>query len=491
VWRTARLQAAFVRACERRLEATEAALYEETVTARIDALNRERVEILAQIATPERLPLLMHRRFQYWIHDEVRKIIDRVIALAGEPPEEARSAWEILREDGDESAVARWWRHVCEGSGLDVLAAAHRLAALGKALNPEPLRALLAMDLDSARLAAIAELCGAAANAELVDPIEKLARSLVESVEGVVEVEAFTRLVAVFMSLDAAQGRRLAGLVDMVSMVRREAETRPGHHPWRRLSSRFTLDAEDCDALLSRGGADAKAAIFAMSGYGGGAVCVAEPVSSPTKCTEESLERFRKIAEQESELEWQFRIALASTELQATGLLPKLLTWANRPELASLECKISHSQFGQYYERRIAAVLRAIGYLARLLLDSDHPADATDAVAFLHARATTLADAEDRSIVVGCTTALGYLGEWEPILTHLGPGEPWMDEAADNVFKHWVSKDLTERERAARWIARRLRTHHDLEPEVRSTLGTLLERLEREIGRHVGAEEFT
>jgi len=90
----------------------------------------------------------------------------------------------------------------------------------------------------------------------------------------------------------------------------------------------------------------------------------------------------------------------------------------------------------------------------------------------LHARATTLADAEHRSIVVGCTTALGYLGEWEPILTHLGPGEPWMHDAAGNVFEHWVSKDLSERERAARWIAHRLRTHRDLAPEVRSTLGT-------------------
>src|SRR6185369_7983608 len=166
--RTAQLEVAFVRACEERLEATEAALYEETVTARMDALNAERVEILTQVARPERLPLLLDRRFRYQIHDEVREIVDRVIALAGEPPEEARTAWAILREEGNESAVARWWRHVREGSELDVLAAAHRLATLGDALDFEPLRALLATDLDPDRLAAVVELCEAAETADLV-----------------------------------------------------------------------------------------------------------------------------------------------------------------------------------------------------------------------------------------------------------------------------------------------------------------------------------
>ena len=47
----------------------------------------------------------------------------------------------------------------------------------------------------------------------------------------------------------------------------------------------------------------------------------------------------------------------------------------------------------------------------------------------------------------------------------------------------------TERVYPCVWIARRLLTHHDLAPGVRSTLGELLERLEREIGRHVGAVE--
>ncbi|HBL26942.1 MAG TPA: hypothetical protein DD490_08920, partial [Acidobacteria bacterium] len=139
--RTLRLRATFVRACEERLAATEATLYEETVSARMYALNAERVEILEQIATPERLPLLLHRRFRYEIHSKVRRIVDRVITMPGEPPEDTCAAWKILRESGDEVAVARWWQHIRESSGLDVPAAAHRLAALGKKLDSKPLRA--------------------------------------------------------------------------------------------------------------------------------------------------------------------------------------------------------------------------------------------------------------------------------------------------------------------------------------------------------------
>jgi hypothetical protein len=486
---TARLQEAFVRACEERLEQTEEALYEETVViARMDALNAERVEILEQIATPERLPLLLHRRFRYRIHEKVRTIVDRVITLAGEPPEEARRAWEMLREADDEAAVERWWQHVRTGSGLDILAAAHRLAALGKALDSENLRALFVPELVGDRLAAVAELCGAAADAELAEAVERLVRSLIESLEGTAAVEAFTRLVEILIDLDAAQGRRLAIIANMIFQDRREGETRPGFYPWWRWRAAVAFNAEDCDSLLSRGGDDAKAAIWDLSAYGGGAIFVAETVSSPAKITEESLGRFREIAAQENEPDWQSVIARASAKLQATRLLPQLLAWAHRPALAGSEETIYDARFGLLYERHLVVVLRAIGYLTRLLLDSDHPADAATAVAFLHAPATTLASAEHRSIVVGCTTALGYLGEWEPILTHLGPGEPWMHEAARNVFAYWVSKDLSERERAAHWIARRLRTHRDLAPEVRSTLGQLLERLEREIGRHVGEE---
>src|SRR5205085_900905 len=102
-------------------------------------------------------------------------------------------------------------------------------------LDPELLRALLATDLTGDRLAAVAELCGAAGDAELIEPVEKLARSLIESIEGTAAVEAFTRLVEILIDLDVAQGRRLGALASMIFSTRREDETRVGFYPFRRL----------------------------------------------------------------------------------------------------------------------------------------------------------------------------------------------------------------------------------------------------------------
>jgi hypothetical protein len=214
---------------------------------------------------------------------------------------------------------------------------------------------------------------------------------------------------------------------------------------------------------------------------------VAEPPGSPIELNKRSLESLLGIAKFENDLFWQRKIAVMAVKTGITALLPQLLVWARQPMLAGEGETISHNMYGPIHERCLSGVLRAIGFLARRLLDSDQPAAAGEAVALLHAYGATLAEEEDHSIVMGCTTALGYLGEWEPILTHLGPGEAWMHEAARNVFRHWVSKDRSERERAARWIARRLE-RHDLAPEVRSTLGELQERLEREIGYHMTAE---
>ena len=193
----------------------------------------------------------------------------------------------------------------------------------------------------------------------------------------------------------------------------------------------------------------------------------------------------RQYLAEEEDLVKQHQCIGAIVRLREVGLLSRLLAWIQNEEWTELIITSCDSEFGTFLESALADALRAIGYLSRCLLADGRPEEATAAIDCLHQHLSRLPEAQHRSIVVGWTTALGYLGEWEPLLSHLGPGEPWMHQAAHNIFANWVSADLEERERAARWIARRLR-QPELVPEVRSTLGKLLETLERQIGRHLG-----
>ena len=152
-----------------------------------------------------------------------------------------------------------------------------------------------------------------------------------------------------------------------------------------------------------------------------------------------------------------------------------------------------HYRYGPIIERRTADVIRSIGCLTRRLLDTERPAEAEASITYLDQKYASLRPDEDRSIVVGLTTALGFLGDWEPILTHLGAGEPWMHVAARNVFEKWMPGPLVrepegERERAVRWINLRLRANPDLPTEVRSTLSRIKDSLESWIGRHIVEE---
>ncbi|HEX9131365.1 MAG TPA: hypothetical protein VF844_03640 [Ktedonobacteraceae bacterium] len=70
-----------------------------------------------------------------------------------------------------------------------------------------------------------------------------------------------------------------------------------------------------------------------------------------------------------------------------------------------------------------------------------------------------------------------------------------MHDTAQNVFEYWVPTSLNDasakkqQEEAVIWIARRLRDHSDLAPQVRSTLERIKDSLETQLGRHIQADE--
>lgn len=191
---------------------------------------------------------------------------------------------------------------------------------------------------------------------------------------------------------------------------------------------------------------------------------------------DEAMDLLRVAARDQDDPVEQRAFACAAAQVDAVDLLPWVLEIVDAPGLAR-KYRDHDDTFGPYEESVRAAVLQAIGYLARL----GHPNSAFVDRAVLTLRRFT--SDEDRSTAVGAITGLGYLGDWKAVLRALGPGEPWLHEVAQNLWPHWVPTE--EHESATRWITCRLRDEPELHPNVRSTLQQVKDTNERQLGRHV------
>jgi hypothetical protein len=543
--RTPRLRQTYTTACEERLESLETELYAETVTDCMSELNRERVAILQQIADPSKLELLLQRRFAYipkgwsWSNwdDSVAKTLTELACevspnLVAATGSHCDTAWKILAEQ--ETDIPRW-TEVFEAanapvssplSGLDCLAAAHRLVAVAKDVPEDWLRRQLESvlaEVESSEnfaetcpalwLSALAQIVGQSEMESLFEPLDRLIRELIGRVCSRDEVEAFCNLCVALSKLDSKAVDRILAVAFCIFWTEREHEMHhPALFPWSFSGSNFSLTDADYEALLLSGELnEARAAVYRLQGYGSGISRLAERGSSPTKLSTEALERLVRLARDETNFVWQDSIAKAAVKCHAVGLLPWLLETGRRSEFLERTYNLFATTHGKIEECYLADSLRSIGYLTRFTLDQNNQAEsaedppprqpAVDAIAELRERHAELerqlaaGEEPHRSIIRGLTVALGYLGEWEPILTHLGPGEPWQHEAAKNVFEHWVPGPVEvisprdpegEHERAAQWIADRLSDANlGLSPDVRTTYAEILEQLEEKLGRHV------
>lgn len=487
---TPRQEVAFATACAKRLGELEEGLANEAVAATFDALNEERLEIVRHLATCLNLSILLQERFAFGIHDEVAKIINDVVAAGAAPPAAVQGAWAVLTERprSRANAIKRWLELIRSADEPTAMAAAHRLCELRHELPADAIRTVLDPSLSSRRLSAIAWIAAASRHEDLAESLEQLGRHLIQTVVGQENMEAFANVVTALKALDRSCGNRVAAVAEWVFCQRRATATSPGTGAWGTLRNRVYLSDDNYSTMLESGGDDARAAVYRLNESGGATLEEADR-TSPANLRGSAMRRFQELAEAERERSWQHVFSRAAVKVEATGLVPWLLKLADSPGMNE-GVTIYHSKYGRIEERFVADVLRAIGYMARMLFISDRAAQAQEAVSYLCQRHASVKPDEERCTVVGLATGLGYLGEWEPILTHLGPGEPWMHDAAVNVFENWVPSPLAgdpekERERAAHWVIRRLRDDPSLPAEVRSTLTRIKDRLEGKLGRHV------
>ena len=262
------------------------------------------------------------------------------------------------------------------------------------------------------------------------------------------------------------------------------------------LSDTIYLRDEDLQILVAAGGNDARTAVFYLCSRGAYILRDCGKNEHPAALDTMAIQQLQNLAKNEQDPHWQYVFANASVKANAVELISWLIHIAQMPEMVKNQETTFNSQYGIIKELFLAKILSAIGYLARVLLDKKRMDEATPPVAFLRERYAALQSDEEPSIIYGLIIGLGYLGDWEPILTHLAAGKLWMHKAAQNAIKFWVPTPLNkasvkkQREEAAIWIARRLRDRSDLSPQGRTTLERIKDGLETQLGRRIQAEDL-
>lgn len=478
----AKLQARYRRLCQARLPEIERELLAASINDQFEKLQEERVAILGQLVDPANLERLLRRRFALGIANRVGPLLERAVELPGDVPAAARRAWEVLREPAAAGPppLGRWLRLLADADDLTAVAAAHRIQATGEGGDGARLAALLRPDQSPTKLCALAGLLQQDGDVRLLERAEGLVQTLMTTIEGPEATEAVACLVQAIRALDTKRGHRLAAVVDYMFWTRVEA-TQPDRFPWLAVWTGTWLESKDIEVLLQGDANQVAAAVqFLYNTAGWGLLRANYPV--PTRRLDpQAMERLTVAAHGEREPARQRIIACAAAGVDAFDLLPWLLELVEAPELSAWNHDVD-SHYGDVEESCRAMVLRATGYLARRA-NQPHGSIAERAELTLR----HFSEAEDRSTVVGAVTGLAYLGDWKAVLRTLGPGEPWLREVAQNVFRRWVP--FADLKGATRWIACRLRDDPDLHPDVRSSLELIKDENERQLGHHVTCDE--
>src|SRR5258706_8177578 len=237
--------------------------------------------------------------------------------------------------------------------------------------------------------------------------------------------EAFAALVLALLNADRSRGTCL-GVV---------ANTRfwtggggsPGTFPWCYVYDSIHPGSAEFETLIDRGGDDLDGAAHWLFSMCAVRLLTCQPVD-PLSLSKTALCRFVENARKPKSASWACYYAGAVAKLHAFDLLDWLLDVAERG--AGAPVHYSHEAYAEFGEDSVAMVYRVIGYLGQQLSGERRDRETAlcrDALARGFERAH---HSEDRGLTAGITTGFVYLGEFEPLLSALDAGEPWLHDVA-------------------------------------------------------------
>ncbi|WP_405827153.1 hypothetical protein [Streptomyces sp. NBC_00105] len=473
--------ALYATACEARLVAIAEELLRSADTATINSLNRERMELLEELAAQGHLDtLLVHRfsvgladhpRWDQYLHEAARKRHasvpdDQHALLVLQDEDTAEPQWHRMLQGDDDDLAVIAVHHILR-RGLVITGQLLQAMAVGS--SPRRLLALAAFvhGLDPQDVPCVAQIVeGHCAPVLTLDFLEPLS-SLVAAVgRGGVELHP-----GIALSVDRA--------------VREMGAEQALYWPWAAAWREAIPDHMDIGLLL--GGEELSDADL-LSLMGASDVLLDAPAFDPIPLTFEQRERLLAISAGDPTSVEAHRLVLLAA---SAGLHERRdFVWDVAMNIANCTRTITHSHpvHGLEVVSPAAHALTAWGYLS-LLAVADGAAKSVRPAHKTLVKLAGWAEGQHPSLERARLIALGFLGDWEEILTALRPGDSVMHQAAVNLTAHWLPEPGTHgggspQGEIVEWVRDRLRAQ-DLPAETRAVLSHIRDTAEFTMRRYV------
>lgn len=483
-----------LRACEQQLLAVEHELRHGSAPSgtAMDALMGQRRNLLMQFTNPTRVDLLLPRRFSYglagdlswsdWLGSPASLAGNRLSATIRHLLVDDVEAEELLAAFADPAS-----------DEMTVAAAAHRLIEdswIEFVSLPGQLLRLVTVRSTVTQLLAVA---AAVARADWLSKDELAAvEALIRAILDQYREELGEPLAALLRSLDSHTLSQivLAELAD-VALSDDKFGAADQEWPFRHAWVSVQPTEEDLNALLLGDQEQVQAAIGNLAGY---ADTLDAPERNQVILGDDAIAAFDAFGRsREAMANFSIvRFFLACTITARYGFVDSVIATVQESNLVATTAVVYISwNYGAVDLADLAQPINALGQLGRIAYDNQDTKPAQRAHDVLRQFDCTGAHPSvERARLVG----LGYLGDWMPLLSALGSDDPVLHGAAQNVINYWVPGPFTpagyrEPEQIAGWIAGQLaRPEGELTAGQRSTLSSIKEQLEAQLGRYVVSE---
>ncbi|MFH9118463.1 hypothetical protein [Streptomyces globisporus] len=478
-----KLRAVYADACRSRLSEVDGLLAQTAATAEASRLNEERMGLLKYCASQGDVSVLLRYRFRAGLAENSawQQMLSQAATIRLESSDPDLVAASLL-SPGSPGA----WREqlAVQGDLWAAVIAAHRLLASGEVVSASLLGSISAPP-DAERLGLVAAFVHCLQPSD-VSGLEALIEPYLVGLEAKM-VEPLSSLVSAARALDDQAGLRLAVRVNQ-ALIRHGLEEPAVHWPWCTTWRRVLPMRAETGRFLEEKSLDSDTLRCLMGSVD---VLLDAPGFKPVSLSEDMRRKLRDLEPPSPDgvqaLEYVL-IASSAGLYEALDFVQRVAT-----SKRNLQQVITHSHgiHGRVEVSLAAHAVSAVGFLGQLARRMDAGRSEEEDLDSLQ-QMLSGRNEYHHSVQRARCIALGYWGEWRPLLsTLLWVPDPILERAAVNVVSHWIpqpSDGAAELHvEIAQWISRRLQDSTKLQASTRAVLTEIREGIQNTLRRYVQA----